>query len=402
MNQVLFNFHDMIHFVTAVLAGLLAVLLCLFPGNERRLSHYLLGAVLLMYAVIALDKLVTYSEEVRYVLLEHSTNWFLWGNAALLLEAPLLYGYVRTVADKRFRLEPKHLLHLVPCLLYLVYVWFLYYRYDELTEYRLMVGLGVYDHWTFKYFYLIRDSLRVAYGVAGIYVLFEYQRAIRQRFSEIDKIDMQWLVIIVVGFLLYRAWMFIESVYSAGVWILIGEPTRQYLHVMALSGLVSSYMAFFLVVMLVFFGLRYSLLLEGVELVNEQNDDDRPLSLDWKAAKRVIEFMQNERPYLEHNITIDALAGRLGMPTRTLSLLLNRHFGKNFFEYINGYRVEHAKALLCEHPEMSVVDVMHEAGFSSKSSFNDCFKKLTGMTPREYRKRCPAKGAAPTAETSQA
>lgn len=380
----------MVLFVTAVLSAMLACMLFIFHGADRRLSNYLLGLFLLLYAVISLDKLVTYGEEFRYVALEISTNFFLIGNAAFLLEGPLLYLYVRSVSKKGFRLRRRHLLHLIPLLCYVVYAYLIYYQYDDLTQYRLMVTLEVFNHWSFKYFNVIRDSLRVAYGIAGIYALFEYQAIIRERFSEIQKIDMQWLVSIVVGFLLYRAWMFIESMYSAGFIILYGEATHHYIEVMELSGLLSGYMAFLLIVMLVFFGLRYSLILEGVEYISQNGDSKRSLSLDWKTAKRISDYMEHKRPYLEHNITIDELSGRLSLPTRTLSLLLNRHFGKNFFEYVNSYRVEAAKEMLCsdEAKELSIVDIMHESGFSSKSSFNDCFKKIVGETPREYRKKC--------------
>lgn len=379
----------MILFVTAILSGMLACMLFIFHATDRRLSNYLLGFFLLLYAVISLDKLITYGEEFRYVALETSTNLFLIGNAALLLEGPLLYLYVRSVSQKGFRLRRRHLLHLIPLLLYAAYAYALYYQYDDLTKYRLMVTLEVFNHWSFKYFNVIRDSLRVAYGIAGIYALFEYQAVIREKFSEIQKIDMQWLVSIVVGFLLYRAWMFIESTYSSAFIVWHGEATQHYIEVMELSGLLSGYMAFLLIVMLVFFGLRYSLVLEGVEYISQNGESSRSLSLDWKTAKRVSDYMENKKPYLEHNITIDDLAGRLSLPTRTLSLLLNRHFGKNFFEFVNSYRVEAAKQMLSssDTKDLSIVDIMHESGFSSKSSFNDCFKKIVGETPREYRKK---------------
>jgi AraC-like DNA-binding protein len=99
--------------------------------------------------------------------------------------------------------------------------------------------------------------------------------------------------------------------------------------------------------------------------------------------------MEEKKPYLEHNITIDELSHKMSIPTKTLSLLLNRHFGKNFFEYINSYRVEAAKQMLSSKNAKSIVDIMYESGFSSKSSFNDCFKRIVGVTPREYRKKYP-------------
>jgi AraC-like DNA-binding protein len=387
MDAVLFNFHDMILIMTAVLSVMLACLLFIFHESERRLSSYLLGSFLLLYAIIPLDKVITYGTEFHLVALNTSRNLFLIGNAALLLEGVLLYLYVQSLTKKGFELQRKHLLHLIPLAIYLAYAYNLYYQYDDLTKYRLIVTLELFDHWSFKYFYLIRDSIRVGYGIAGIYALYEYRAVIRGKFSEIQRIDMQWLVSIVVGFLLYRAWMFIESLYSCVFLLAHGDSTPQYVQIMHMSGLLSGYVACLLIVTLVFFGLRYSLILEGVDYVLSSGSENRSMNLDWRTAKKLSDYMEEKKPYLEHNITIDELSQKMSIPTKTLSLLLNRHFGKNFFEYINSYRVEAAKQMLSSKNAKSIVDIMYESGFSSKSSFNDCFKRIVGVTPREYRKR---------------
>jgi hypothetical protein len=213
MDAVLFNFNDLILVMTAVLSVMLACLLFIFHESDRRLSSYLLGTFLLLYALIPLDKVITYGAQFHLVALNASRNLFLIGNAALLLEGALLYLYVQSLTKKGFQLQRRHLLHLIPFVLYVIYAYILYYQYNDLTKYRLIVSLELFDHWSFKYFYLIRDSIRVGYGIAGIYALYEYRAVIRGKFSEIQRIDMQWLVSIVVGFLLYRAWMFIESLY---------------------------------------------------------------------------------------------------------------------------------------------------------------------------------------------
>jgi AraC-like DNA-binding protein len=71
-----------------------------------------------------------------------------------------------------------------------------------------------------------------------------------------------------------------------------------------------------------------------------------------------------------------------------LSNIINRHFACNFFEFINSYRVEEAKAMLADATlaNKSMLDIMLDVGFNSKATFNTLFKKKTGMTPSEYRK----------------
>ena len=387
MSTVLFNFHDLVLLTTAVLSGLLACMLFVFQGPDRRISNYLLGAFLLLYAIVPLDKLITYGAEFRYVALEFSLDIYLFGNAALLAEGPLLYLYTRSVAQKEFKLTRYHLLHFIPVVLYFFYAYAMYYRFDEFTKYQLILKLEVFHHWSFSYFHGARDLLRMVYGVMSIYVLFQYQALIRERYSEVRKIDMQWLVRILFGFMIYRSWMFIESFYSAAYIFINNDASINYVKVMELSGLFNGYVAFFLLIMLIFFALRYSFVLEGVDFAS--NAGNRSVSLDWKLADRVSEYMQKEKPYLEQNITIEQLSKKLSIPVKTFSVLLNRHFGKNFFEFINGYRVEEAKNMLSkdEYSDVTIVDIMNESGFSSKSAFNDFFKRVEGITPREYRKK---------------
>ena len=69
-----------------------------------------------------------------------------------------------------------------------------------------------------------------------------------------------------------------------------------------------------------------------------------------------------------------------------LSEVLNRHANKNFYEFINHYRIDYVCERLLEDPDRSVLDIALEAGFSSKSTFNAIFKQFTGQTPTQYRK----------------
>jgi len=59
----------------------------------------------------------------------------------------------------------------------------------------------------------------------------------------------------------------------------------------------------------------------------------------------------------------------------------------SFWDYVNRFRVEEARDLLENNPDVSIISVCFKVGFNSKSSFNTAFKKMTGMTPTEYRSR---------------
>jgi AraC-like DNA-binding protein len=97
---------------------------------------------------------------------------------------------------------------------------------------------------------------------------------------------------------------------------------------------------------------------------------------------------RTERDFLESDITLADLAERIGTSPQLLSQYLNHMLGLNFFDYINGLRVEEVKQLICDpaHAEEALLDLAFRSGFNSKSTFNAAFKKITGMTPSAWRK----------------
>jgi AraC-like DNA-binding protein len=99
--------------------------------------------------------------------------------------------------------------------------------------------------------------------------------------------------------------------------------------------------------------------------------------------------MQNEKPYLEPELTLDQLASRLSLKPRVLSQAINVILGQNFYDFINHYRIDEASRLLTnpKDKKITILEVLYEVGFNSKSSFNTLFKKYTGLTPTELKKK---------------
>jgi AraC-like DNA-binding protein len=96
--------------------------------------------------------------------------------------------------------------------------------------------------------------------------------------------------------------------------------------------------------------------------------------------------LERDKLYLDSNLTLTRLSDLTGVNKHHLSEVLNRHAGKNFYEFINGYRVDFVRKRLAEDTNRTILDIALEAGFSSKSTFNAIFKQFTGQTPTQYRK----------------
>lgn len=106
-----------------------------------------------------------------------------------------------------------------------------------------------------------------------------------------------------------------------------------------------------------------------------------------KILDAVDELMRTERCYLESNITLDKIASLANTQPQYLSQAINQYRDVNFYEFIAKYRIEHAKSALIDQPQKSVLDIAMGAGFNAKSTFNLTFKKMSGLTPSEYRKQ---------------
>jgi len=101
--------------------------------------------------------------------------------------------------------------------------------------------------------------------------------------------------------------------------------------------------------------------------------------------RSVQEQVKEQTLYRNSEITLAILAEEIGVSPHYLSETLNQHSGKNFNRFINEYRVAEVCQQLEQKSERKLLDLALDAGFSSKSSFNAIFKKLTGQTPSQYR-----------------
>lgn len=96
-----------------------------------------------------------------------------------------------------------------------------------------------------------------------------------------------------------------------------------------------------------------------------------------------------QRIFLESGISINTVAEKLSISPRIVSQVINENEHQNFYEFVNHYRIENAKALLIDLKNLNekIATIAFEAGFGTVTSFNVAFKKKTGMTPSEYRKQ---------------
>jgi len=124
-------------------------------------------------------------------------------------------------------------------------------------------------------------------------------------------------------------------------------------------------------------------------LSQEENAPKEEIPADKKIQlEKLVKYMLEAKPYLNPELTLQDLSAKLNIPKHQITQLLNNYLNKNFFEYINEFRIEETKKRMLDsnYGHLTLVAIAYECGFNSKSTFNTFFKNATSLTPTEWRK----------------
>ncbi|HEY7886535.1 MAG TPA: AraC family transcriptional regulator [Cellvibrionaceae bacterium] len=373
-DTLLFNVHDLV-LLMAASQYLLLTLLLLFTRQRREKSSLLLASILFITALQALNNLFIWSDSLRYMLLAWQPDLLLLGSFSFWVQGPLLYWYVSSVLYREFGFHHRDLLHLLPALCMGAMLLWHYYLLPTAQQIALMEQLQFMWSPLMAWFITGWHVSVIIYGSASLVMLWRYRKQLQQRYANVEHGERNWLTWVVVGFMLIAVWRLLVH--------LLGPNIASDLS--NIMGITSNYITFVFVTSLVFISIRYTHLFGG--LTREQSLAEGGHDFKEEQIERIVRLMETDKPYLQADISIETLARRVSLPERTVSRILNQHFGKNFFEFINSYRVEESKRLLADPAlaDSTMLEILAEAGFTSKSTFNAIFKKQVGQTPSQYR-----------------
>lgn len=120
----------------------------------------------------------------------------------------------------------------------------------------------------------------------------------------------------------------------------------------------------------------------GPKYARSQLDD----AVRNRIARKLDIAFGRDQLYRDSGLNLGTLSEHLGESEHYVSQVINQALDTTFYELVNQHRIEHAKKLLAEDPESNVLDVALTVGFNAKSTFNNAFRRHTGITPREFRK----------------
>jgi AraC-like DNA-binding protein len=367
-------------------------------ARGRIISNLLLGAFFLTVSLNLIDTLLTF----KRVWL---SNPYLvgWGICLPLLFGPLLYLYTQSVLYRDFLLTRKKWIHFLPFAIFFLGFEICYllqdrqYLLDSLDKLAIR-HIPVVFYWSsaliFLQFFL--------YMAASIRLLGRHRKLALEHLSNFRYIRIRWLYTTLIfftacmllaafnGFLGLTAWSKYYYAFFTGLIALIfvfinrilANALAKPLFTVLVSGPppVTGHSQLPLEV-------RNSKLEASPGSTPETSSFPPAFELH-NAASNVLAHMAEKKPYMDPELNLEQLASQVGLRPKFLSRVLNESLHKNFFDFVNSYRIEEAKRLFTDPPDpkITVLEVLYQCGFNSKSSFNTLFRRYTGMTPTGYRK----------------
>lgn len=358
----------------------------LLAQRDNRTANRLLAALMVAFSIFLAASVYYASGLFRrfphFFGISYQTPWVF---------GPLVYLYARAASDRSWRFERRHLIHFAPVAVSTVLA----------MPYYLMSGaekIALYDRWQVGALptpIAVIDPLKfvsgIAYSAATLLYLRRHRDRVRNSYSNIERVNLTWLLRLAAA--------------AAAIWILatslklgaVGQRVR--------DGHVS------LAIAIVIYGIGYRGLRQTEIVAYETLEEaDRPTSaaatlpesstrrqersaaLSPREAERLerdlLGLMTTECPWKDPELTLGDLAAQLESTPHKVSELLNARLGQTFYDFVNGYRVEEVQRRIAsgENRTRTMLTLALDAGFASKSTFNQAFKSRTGQTPSAYKR----------------
>lgn len=372
----------MLYIIGFGIAFFLAVIL--FSKKDKSLADYVLAVWL---GVIGIHLLLYY----LFVTGSHTGDSIIipLGSPLPLVHGPFLYLYT-IISTATGGWKGKYILHFLPAaFLYVCYFGLFFTMQSDENVFYTAVSIVQ------TVFVYLSGIIYVALSLRR---LLRYRRSIVHQFSNTERINFNWLLYLII-------WI-------AFIWLLVlilREDTILFAAVVCF------------VIWLGYFGIKQVSLfsqvredvqekpLENVTSNNEQltteyidvpvtpveQEDPRRLRYQKSALSEIsaqlihsqlVELMKEQKLFKNPELTLNELAAQLNVHPNNLSQVINSRENKNFYDYINGKRMEEFLQLVGkpESKKYTLLSLALECGFNSKAAFNRNFKKMTGLTPSEY------------------
>ena len=352
-----------------LLGALIIAALLLRPGANLRANRMLAASLgMTMLYLVSVD----------------SFDWIGYTALALLLGPPLMYAYVKLLIEPEFSFSWHQAIHLLPFAAIAMLSVVGSAEGVSLTSDNLERARGGWPPDPVSLLGIVMYLVHIGY-LARARVLTGRHRAIAANdYSYEEQVTLRWLHTLVSLYL----WLSIIALAIALVRFIPGIELWP-------RTLTSSFVIIFMYYFIAFLAISQPALPGDLRAVGAgEAASEEPPEPRYQTSALTSEDMADywdrlqlamgeKQPYLDSKLRIADLADMIDIPTHHLSQIINQQADQNFFEYINGFRVSSAKELL-EKSDRSMTAIAFDAGFNSQSAFYRHFKRITGLTPRQF------------------
>lgn len=326
--------------------GLLLSVYFLFFIKNKKKQHSFLGLLLLLLSIrIAKSIFLFFNPNLIEVFVQVGLS------ACFLIGPALLLFLIATTNSKSIWLD-KWWIQIFPFLILIIIISYLYPYYDYLKLWKGYLIEGIYWQWLF---YLV---------ISGYYIRDVF-KSIFKKNNKISESD-TWKI----------------SVYFGVFVIWVAYNTTAYTSY--ITGAISfTFILYILFLVLIFRRINN----KNTKILKEKYADKKiEQSQASNYLKKIIELIEKEKLYKNSNLKSSDIAQKVHLTTHQFSQLLNDNLGKNFAVFINEFRINEAKHMICVNSNLTLESIGYECGFNSKSTFYTTFKKVEGTTPSKYKK----------------
>ncbi|WP_394749817.1 helix-turn-helix domain-containing protein [Spongiimicrobium salis] len=361
--------------ITVFIAFLLALFLFTLK-TDKKLGNRLFAFFLIL---IALDISGWAFPEV----LDTNSNLTLIKSNLIFLQLPVFYLHILAMSYIDFKLKTKHLLHAVPFVIANIILIPRYYSVDASAKMEFLKRSK--EMWEIQFFHIFIHLQIALYLIIIFLLLQKIHKIYLENYTNSDTKSYSWLFNITVFLALFHGLALLKNIFKFSTYEAVTEWIKITLGVAELL----------ILCWYLFKALQHPELFRSVDsklqLVDNMLDEEKKVIEveDQKTIDRLRDHMEKEAPFLDPSLTSKNLADALQLPVKELSILINHKIGMHFFDFVNEYRIKKAMEILenTAKSELTILEILYEVGFNSKSSFNTSFKKYTGLTPTVYRKQ---------------
>lgn len=351
--------------------GIFLCLVLLFYRGDASHSTSILGLLFFSFTLQLTDFALLYSQ----IGLEYPHFVFL-GTSFNLAFGPLIYFYIQSSKNSEIKLEIRHLLHLIPFVLHLVYSIVIYHSQSgayKVSFIKQALATQAYSSDTSADLVTILFASFVYVHIAA-YMVISRRHLLKK--SDFGNDSLRWLKKVWTAILIISLFGLVQFLFLS-----MGISQQPY----------SGYVAASIAIGYIYYS-AVIVIRKPDGIFNPRKPDKyHHSSLSETESTDILRLlrkhMTEQETYKSPDLTLKSLASQIEFSDRHISQVINEQLGQNFHDFLNEYRVNEFKKQL-QNPEnnhLNLFGIALNCGFNSKSSFNTAFKRFTGQTPSQFK-----------------